>query len=400
VIKFLPVEANAKDYPLPQVPMLPVKVRLCFFNNAKKNKFSAFNFRSSYYKQGRYALAEALKRTGVDESSAVLMPSYHCRSLIEPALYLKSHVVFYELDSMLRPDINKLLSLIAESGIQIKALVLPHYFGFPQDVETISDICKKNNIDLIEDCAHAFYGIYNGKKLGSFGRFSVASPRKFFPIEDGGILTSYTDSSISECQLTSLGFLPNLKAIVKSFLRMWKGNSDKKEIISIGKLITKDIVKKTTKIKDGDESSNFGLKYFDVNCVSQASLSVSKFIIDAADHQSIVKIRRANYQRWLEGINNVKGCHSLFPQLNENVVPYVFPLLIDSNAIEVFHNLKLNGVPLWRWEDLAETDCVTVNKYRLSLLQLPCHQDLSESQIDWMIDTVTKVVTHYYNGEV
>ena len=118
------------------------------------------------------------------------------------------------------------------------------------------------------------------------------------------------------------------------------------------------------------------------------------------DHEFIVKSRRANYQRWLEGIKNVHGCHALFPQLHKNVVPYVFPLVIDSNAIEVFHNLKLNGVPLWRWEDLAETGCATVDKYRLSLLQLPCHQDLSESQMDWMIDTVTKVMTYYYTGEV
>lgn len=400
MIEFLPVEANASDYPLPQVPMLPLKVRLSFSKNSIRNKFSAFNFRSIYYKQGRYALAEALKRTGVSEGSAVLMPSYHCRSLVEPALYLKSHVIFYELDSMLRPDIKKLLLLIAESSVQIKALVLPHYFGFPQEVETISDICKKEDIDLIEDCAHAFYGVYNGKQLGSFGRFSVASPRKFFPIEDGGILTSYTDRSISEYQLTSLGFLPNLKAIVKSFLRMLKGNTDQKKIIPIGKLITKDIVKKTIKTNDGDESSHFFLKYFDVNYASQTSFAASKFIIDSADHELIVKSRRINYQRWLEGTKNVQGCHSLFPQLNENVVPYVFPLVIDSNAIEVFHNLKLNGVPLWRWEDLAKTDCITVNKYRLSLLQLPCHQDLSESQMNWMIDTVTKVVTHYYNGEV
>lgn len=400
MIEFLPVEANARDYPVPQVPMLPVKVRLCFSRNTIRNKLSAFNFRSSYYKQGRYAMAEALKRTGVNKNTAVLMPSYHCRSLVEPALYLKSHVVFYELDIMLRPDIKKLVSLIAESSFQIKALVLPHYFGFPQEVDIISDICKKENIDLVEDCAHAFYGTYNGKQLGTFGRFSVTSPRKFFPVEDGGILVSYTDSSISECQLTSQGLSPNLKAIVKSFLRGLIGKGNHKEIIPIGGLITKNIVKNTKEKKGGNDSSRFSLEYFDVNCVSQASLAVSKLIVDSADHELIVKSRRANYQRWLEGLKNVQGCHSLFPQLYENVVPYVFPLVIDSNAIEVFHNLKLNGVPLWRWEDLADTDCVMVNKYRLSLLQLPCHQDLSESQMHWMIDTVSKVVAHYYNGEV
>lgn len=400
MIQFLPVEANARDYPVPMVPMLPDKIQLCFSKNTTKNKFSAFNFRSKYYKQGRYALAEALKRTGVNDSTAVLMPSYHCRSMVEPVIYLKSHAVFYELDSMLRPDIKKLLSLIAESELQIKALVLPHYFGFPQDVEKISDICKKNNIDLIEDCAHAFYGIYHGKQLGSFGRFSVASPRKFFPIEDGGILASYAGSSMPVGPLVSLGFLPNVKAIIKSFLRVLKSKTSKQEVIPLGKHTIQDIVKDTLQRNSVNSSDSFSLQYFDINCASQTSFRVSQLIIDLVDHELIIQRRRANYLRWLDGLKNIPGCHPLFPELNKNVVPYIFPLVIDSNAIQVFHNLKLNGVPLWRWEDLAETNCMTVNDYRLSLFQLPCHQDLSESQVNWMIETVIKVVTHYYNGDV
>jgi len=48
---------------------------------------------------------------------------------------------------------------------------------------------------------------------------------------------------------------------------------------------------------------------------------------------------------------------------------------------------------MWRWEDLAVTDCEIANKYRFSLIQFPCHQGLSDEQIDWMIATLSTVTS-------
>jgi hypothetical protein len=68
-------------------------------------------------------------------------------------------------------------------------------------------------------------------------------------------------------------------------------------------------------------------------------------------------------------------------------VPYAFPLLIDAAGMG-FHRLKMAGIPLWRWEDMAITDCAISRDYRLRVLQLPCHQELRAEELGWMIHTV------------
>lgn len=56
-----------------------------------------------------------------------------------------------------------------------------------------------------------------------------------------------------------------------------------------------------------------------------------------------------------------------------------------------FYWLKQLGFPVYRWDSIALSDCSTANDYRLHLLQLPCHQSLTDSDMDWMIAAITKV---------
>ena len=70
----------------------------------------------------------------------------------------------------------------------------------------------------------------------------------------------------------------------------------------------------------------------------------------------------------------------------------MFPLLIDSPQTH-FHLLKLLGLPVWRWDEMAVSDCPVANKYRLGLLHLPCHQELTQSQMVWMTQVVRQVLS-------
>ena len=69
----------------------------------------------------------------------------------------------------------------------------------------------------------------------------------------------------------------------------------------------------------------------------------------------------------------------------------MFPLLIDSPHRH-FHLLKLLGLPVWRWDEMAVSECAVAAKYRLNLLHLPCHQELSAEQMDWMVQVVQQVL--------
>jgi dTDP-4-amino-4,6-dideoxygalactose transaminase len=69
-----------------------------------------------------------------------------------------------------------------------KAIIVVHLYGLMPDMDKIIDICKKNNLYLIEDCAQAHGALWNNKKAGSFGDLSCFS---FYP---GKNLGAYGDA--------------------------------------------------------------------------------------------------------------------------------------------------------------------------------------------------------------
>ena len=74
-----------------------------------------------------------------------------------------------------------------------KAIMPVHLSGIPSNLDGLKKICKKNNLHLIEDAAHAFGGKYKNKFIGTIGDVGLFSlhPRKSFHIlGDGGLVTT------------------------------------------------------------------------------------------------------------------------------------------------------------------------------------------------------------------
>jgi dTDP-4-amino-4,6-dideoxygalactose transaminase len=74
-----------------------------------------------------------------------------------------------------------------------KVVVIVHIYGLltPQ-ISEIVEICKKNNIVLIEDCAQALGSFHDNKSCGSFGDiacFSFHSQKNITTLGEGGAIT-------------------------------------------------------------------------------------------------------------------------------------------------------------------------------------------------------------------
>jgi dTDP-4-amino-4,6-dideoxygalactose transaminase len=58
----------------------------------------------------------------------------------------------------------------------------------------------------------------------------------------------------------------------------------------------------------------------------------------------------------------------------------------------VFVRLKNDGVPLFRWERLWNDEAVRVDpqsaRYATEIFQLPCHQELTDDDLNWIIERV------------
>lgn len=72
-------------------------------------------------------------------------------------------------------DLEKLKNKITN---KTKAIIIVHLFGIVPNMDDVLDICKDNNLYLIEDCAQAHGALWKNKKVGSFGDISCFS---FYP---------------------------------------------------------------------------------------------------------------------------------------------------------------------------------------------------------------------------
>lgn len=357
---------------------------------------------------GRVAIALALRHAGIGTNDDVLVPAYHCDSMVAPVRLEGARTEFYRVDECGKVDFADLAS---KAGPATKALILTHFFGFPQDLERARAFCDKHSLILIEDCAHTFFGEWNGKAVGSVGDYAIASSMKFFPVFDGGVLASRSrDLTSIELRSPSIAF--ELKALsniveralqydrltaVASMVRFAMRAKDKiwKLVKSSSKTLSE------ARLTPGSSEGGYVLdpEWLDVR-MSRVSSTILRF----SNFSKVVEDRRANYRALCQRLSKLPGLHPLHPQLPDGVVPLNLPVLVDD-AETLFPLLKRAGIPIWRFGeylDDAVTSDVCANSCHLSghVFQFPCHSELRPAEIDWMVDTIRLHLAQLDNGKV
>ena len=90
-------------------------------------------------------------------------------------------------------DVKYALSKINKNQKERLIILLSHIGGIINpDIEKISNLCKDENIILLEDCAHSFAATFNGKHSGLFGDAGVYSfyATKSIPVGEGGVVVT------------------------------------------------------------------------------------------------------------------------------------------------------------------------------------------------------------------
>lgn len=148
---------------------------------------------------GTDALQIAFMVAGIGAGDAVFCPDMTFISSTEPAKMFGATSVFCDITSdtyCLNPTSleRQIQAVLAEGKLTPKAVVAVDILGNPCDYQTISAICEKYNLFLIEDAAQSFGAEYHGKKACAFGHIATTS---FFPAKplgcygDGGAI--FTD---------------------------------------------------------------------------------------------------------------------------------------------------------------------------------------------------------------
>jgi dTDP-4-amino-4,6-dideoxygalactose transaminase len=79
-----------------------------------------------------------------------------------------------------------------QSHPEAKVLLLSHMRGYISDMDAILDLCRKHNVTLVEDAAHALGARWGGKLVGTFGKAACYSFQNYKIINagEGGMIVT------------------------------------------------------------------------------------------------------------------------------------------------------------------------------------------------------------------
>ena len=137
------------------------------------------------------ALDIALKLCKISAGDKVLVPTMTFVSTAHAVCYQGAIPVFVDCDDDLQMDLTDLMRKVDS---RVRAIIVVHYGGrVNQWVHEIIDFCKKHNIWLIEDCAHAAGAMFNERPAGTFGDigcFSFHAVKNLAAGDGGAIITN------------------------------------------------------------------------------------------------------------------------------------------------------------------------------------------------------------------
>jgi len=174
---------------------------------------------------GSLALEIALWACGVSEGDEVVIPTFCCTSVVPPILAVGAHPVL--------ADIGEELNITAETveaalTNKTTAIIVPHLFGNPADIQTIIDLARPKNIRVIDDAAQALGATIDGRPVGSFGDagiLSFGSEKVCFGLGGGVVVSRQKENlnAVLKMKLPSAWLFPTLRTFLSTLAwRRWR----------------------------------------------------------------------------------------------------------------------------------------------------------------------------------
>ncbi len=143
------------------------------------------------FASGRAGFYAILKCLNIKEGDEVIIPAFTTVALPNTIKWLGAKPIYVDIKKNtynINPDLIE-----NEITDKTKAIVAQHTFGNPVELDKISEIARRHNLYLIEDCAHSLGGEYQNKKLGTFGAaafFSLGRDKVISSVSGGMVVTN------------------------------------------------------------------------------------------------------------------------------------------------------------------------------------------------------------------
>ena len=292
------------------------------------------------------------------KNKEVILPSLTFVSTANAVIMNGGKPIFVDVDPYtLNIDTEKIENSISE---KTKVVLPVHFGGLSCDLDKINSLSKKYNLKIIEDAAHATGASYKNKKIGSH---SMAVCFSFHPIKNlamptGGLI------SINDKNYKKIGEL--LSA------RRWCGITDRKNTLY--------------------DVKEIGNNYY------MNELSAAIGLVQLKKLDKLNSIRKKIAKRYYQEIKL-----STKMQYDKNCSYHLYWILV-KNRNEFIKKLSRYKIETGTHYKPVHTLSLYKSKTKLkitenvgkSIVTIPCHPNLKESDIDKIIKSINLLDSHFF----
>ena len=315
-----------------------------------------------------HALEIAALLLDMKPGDEVIIPSFTFVSTVNAFTLRGARPVFIDIRSdTLNLDESQLEELITP---RTKAIVPVHYAGVGCEMDTIREIAGRYHLQIIEDNAHGLFGKYKGEYLGTFGSLATQSfhETKNLTCGEGGAIL------INDSQFIERAEIIREKGTNRS--RFFRGQVDKYTWVDLGSsYILSDILAAfllaQLEAKDTiQDKRKYIWEFYFTHLNEWAHKSeVQLPYIPSSCEQS--------YHMFYIVLPTMEKRHALIEHLKRRGI------------LSVFHYQPLHLSDMGKNLGGKPGDCPVTEDISDRLLRLPFYIDLSENDLEYIVDSIS-----------
>ncbi len=318
------------------------------------------------------ALHLSIKALGIGSGDEVIVPDMTFVATANAVVLSGAVPVFADVE---KETMNISIDSIKKKiNSKTKAIIPVHFAGKVCDIVAISKIARKNNLVVIEDCAHAI-GAYHGEKhvgnFGSSGCFSFYPTKNITTIEGGMIITNSKKTAEYVMKARNHGLT---KTLVQRY--------------ASGKPWDYDVVE-----------SGYNYRLDEIR--SALGLSQLKRI------KKLNTLRKKTFEYYSNKLKNVKGLITPYSSEKNDHAYHLYIMRVEKNnnvsRDELFTQLLNYGIkttvhykPLHEFTTFKKfknnDDMENSKQLYKEIISLPFYPNMSKKQQDFVIDCIIKIM--------
>lgn len=358
-----------------------------------------------YTFKARGAIFQYLKALSDGKRTEVLLPAYHCPTIVHAVERAGLVPRYYGVNDNLSIDES---SLSRKLGPCTAVVLVINFFGFPTVLGQLGDAIHAAGALLLEDCSHSFLYANPLRMAGERGDAAVYALWKLVPAGVGGLVTvncGVVSLSAVNGRVTPRTWLRYAKRLVEESVEnlpdgllrrgllaveQWRvrGTTGEAVVASADAAPAEDQIEGRYPIVDEDFDS--------------AVPALQKYILMHAKLETVAHARRENFKTLLAALCDCAEATPLFSSLPETVVPWCFPIRIRGRRLYDYR-MRERGVPLFTFGETlhpslfsaAESNAAmlaTARALRDNVLCIGVHQNLDRAVLECAARNIIEVL--------